>query len=112
MGAKRRGCDYTDRGMLHKNSKMIAWCSGKTWYAFDRSTGQRLAKYHESSTQHVVFYNHQAKKFCWMDCDSYYGYLMMYQVHKYDAESQVVALDTGSVEMPVLFDEVKKSLKD
>ena len=97
--------------MLHKNSKMIAWCSGKTWYAFDLNTGQRLAKHHENSTQHVVFYHHKAKKFCWMDC-ACYSYLYMYPVHKYDPESQVVELDTGSVEMPVLFDDIKKSLRE
>ena len=109
-GAKRRGTEYTDRGVLHKNNKMIMWCSGKTFYLFDRSNGQRLSKWHESTTQHVIFYHHVEKKFTWMDC-SVYSYFYRLDICKYDPEQQAVALETATVEMPVLFDGVKLYIK-
>lgn len=41
-----------------------------------------------------------------MDC-ACYSYFYRLDICKYDPEDQFIALETGTVEMPVLFDGVK-----
>jgi len=49
-GAKRRAQEYCSMGLLHKNNSVIMWCSGKSFHAFNRFTGQRLTKSRDSGT--------------------------------------------------------------
>ena len=87
LGAKRRTRgEYTDRGCLHKNDKVIIWLSGKSVHAFDRASGKRLKKHYWSSTQHVNFYNEFNQSFSWMDC-ACYSFLYFYKMRGYDPTS-------------------------
>ena len=96
--------------MLHKNREYIVWSSGKTWHAFNRETGQRMAKRHETGTQHVVFYLRRLQKFAWMDC-ACYSYLQRVEKHQYDPEDQSTKADSKNIEMPILCDDMKQTIK-
>ena len=96
---------------MHKNASLIYFNSGKTTYIFDRLTGRRLHKCHDSSTQHWVFYNPVNKKFHKGDC-ACYSYNYNFSVNGYDPEDQAVAAKATELPIPIVLDEVKQSIKE
>ena len=111
QGAKRRKHDYLNRGMLHKNSKNIVLFSGYRMHVFERASGQRVAKNHWTSGCHWLFYNLASQKFNYGDC-ACYSYNKVVEIRGYDPTSQLVKDATPEVEIPIVLDEIKQSIKN
>ena len=60
--------------------------SGKTLYIFDRESGVRLNKKHESGSFNCIFYNQEKDWFHWMDC-ACYSFNYRFKIEDYDAKS-------------------------